>query len=273
MGSSISPNARRWLDMISYAEGTWGGSAPRYDITFGYRPIKDLSKHPNQVVQGGKYSSAAAGAYQFMPGTWSGVAKQQGLKDFGPVSQDLAALALIRAKGVDPEKDPITPQTVAKLAGTWASLPTLQGKSAYGQPVKSFEALKQFAAKRGAAAQASTASQASTAKDTQASGLSLLNKFIDILGTTGALRQFGPQSSLPAPALPDYNEGGSAEAAPEAEMLLNLYADRQKQKDVYKDVEEQAGLELQRNLAAAEQARSQLIAEALSSFTNPQSVI
>ena len=28
-GGQISPNARRWLDTISFAEGTWGGKAPR----------------------------------------------------------------------------------------------------------------------------------------------------------------------------------------------------------------------------------------------------
>lgn len=144
-GGQISPNARRWLDTISFAEGTWGGKAPRYAITFGYQPIADLSKHPDRVVKSGRYASAAAGAYQFMPQTWEAVRGKLGLRDFGPVSQDLGALELIRQRGVDPDRDPITRETLAKLSGEWASIPTLSGKSAYGQPVKSAEQLLKFA--------------------------------------------------------------------------------------------------------------------------------
>lgn len=144
---SVSPLERQWLDLISFAEGTYDPSrgGTQYDIMFGGGRFGDLSKHPDRVISSGGYNSAAAGAYQFMPQTWAGVSKKLGLKGFGPEQQDLAALELIRQRGVDPARDPITKETVARLAPEWASLPTLSGKSYYGQPVRKFEELTQFA--------------------------------------------------------------------------------------------------------------------------------
>jgi muramidase (phage lysozyme) len=274
MSDLISPNARRWLNLLSYAEGTWGGSAPRYDITFGYKPIKDLSRHPNQVVQGGKYSSAAAGAYQFMPSTWAGVAKQQGLKDFGPKSQDIAALALIRAKGVDPDRDPITKDTVAKLSGTWASLPTLQGKSAYGQPVKSFESLRQFAEKQGAstAAAPQATSEQTTASKTSGLGQVLLNKFIDMMGAMGG-RGFGQRSALPTPGMPDYSESSISPGQQEIGVLLDAYKGRKNTEQYQQAAEQDLARNLRGNVAAAEAAKAELLAQALGAFGAPSSVI
>jgi muramidase (phage lysozyme) len=274
MSDPISPNARRWLNLLSYAEGTWGGSAPRYDITFGYKPIKDLSRHPNQVVHGGKYSSAAAGAYQIMPDTWAGVAKQQGLKDFGPRSQDIAALALIRAKGVNPDRDPITKETVAKLSGTWASLPTIQGKSAYGQPVKSFESLHQFAEKQGAttAATPKPTSQQAAAPKNSGLGIGLLNKFIDMMGVMGG-RGFGQRSALPTPEMPDYSESSVSPAQQELGIILDAYKGRQNTEQYQQAVEQDLARNLQSNVAAAEAAKAELLAQALGAFGAPSSVI
>ena len=134
------PNARKWLDAIAYAEGTdrnlTGDNG--YNVIFGGGTFKDLSRHPDRVIPGGGYSSAAAGRYQFMPNTWKGTAAKLGLKDFGPAAQDLAAVQLMKQRGVDPYSAPFNPQNVAKLAPEWASFPTLAGKSYYGQPVVSF---------------------------------------------------------------------------------------------------------------------------------------
>ena len=90
----ISPNARRYLDIISFAEGTLGPQGrPRYDITFGYTPITNkLVAHPRRLVNSGGYESDAAGAYQFLSTTWDRVAPMVKARDFGPRSQDLAAL-------------------------------------------------------------------------------------------------------------------------------------------------------------------------------------
>lgn len=142
-----NPLTRQWLDLIAYAEGT--DSARRgggYDVMFGGGRFQDFSRHPDVVVstKGFPKGSAAAGRYQFMPGTYAGAQKALGLQGFGPQEQDLAAIYLMKQRGVDPTKDPITPQTIAKLAPEWASLPTLQGKSFYGQPVKSLGELQGF---------------------------------------------------------------------------------------------------------------------------------
>ena len=147
----LSANERMWLGMIRAAEGTHAGGpfakndADGYRMYFGGKLFDDFSRHPNVVNKTPGYSSAAAGAYQFMPPTWNRVSKHLGLKDFSPASQDQAALQLIRWRGVDPSKDPVTRENVAKLAPEWASLPTIQGKSYYGQPVKSFDYLQNIA--------------------------------------------------------------------------------------------------------------------------------
>ena len=153
----ISPNARRYLDIISFAEGTLGPKGtPRYDITFGYTPITNkLVAHPRRLVSSGGHTSDAAGAYQFLSTTWNRVAPMVGAKDFGPRSQDLAALQLIRMRGVNPDRDPISPNTIARLAPEWASLPTLQGKSYWGQPVRSFKDIQRFVQNRGGGASVS----------------------------------------------------------------------------------------------------------------------
>lgn len=273
MSEGISPNARRWLDTIAFAEGTWGGSGPRYDITFGYQPIKDLSKHPDRVVKSGGYASAAAGAYQFMPSTWARAQKALGLKDFGPTSQDLAALQLLRWRGVDPDKDPLTRENVAKVAGEWASLPTMAGKSAYGQPVKSFETLEKFAESQGARAASGTSTESARDKtadeETKVLSQLLLSKFIDLLSNRN---KSGLGAGLASPELPTYEEEGDASAR-ELNILLNTY-EKGKQQDQYQQaLEQQKADELTRNLAAAEAAKNQLFAQAVGAFAAPKSVI
>lgn len=142
-----NPLTRQWLDLIAYAEGTdkarRGGG---YDVMFGGGRFKDFSRHPDTVVATESFprGSAAAGRYQFMPGTYAGAQRALGLRGFTPQEQDLAAIYLMKQRGVDPTKDPISAQTIAKLAPEWASLPTLEGKSFYGQPVKSLGELQGF---------------------------------------------------------------------------------------------------------------------------------
>jgi muramidase (phage lysozyme) len=268
MSDGISPNARRWLNTIAFAEGTWGGSGPRYDVTFGYTPIKDLSRHPDRVVHGGKYSSAAAGAYQFMPTTWARAQKALGLKDFGPQSQDLAALQLLRWRGVDPDKDPITRENVAKVAGEWASLPTIEGRSAYGQPVKSFEALQKFAESQGTIGSA----KAEAPKTSGKSGRSLLETFIDLMGVTGG-RFLGPQSAVPNPEMPDYSEGGFSPEQQELDLVLNAYKGQQEQDAYSQALAADSARQMQTNVAAAEQAKAKLLTQALSAFATPTSTL
>ena len=215
-GDQISPNARRWLDTISFAEGTWGGEAPRYAITFGYQPIADLSKHPDRVVKSGRYASAAAGAYQFMPQTWEAVRGKLGLRDFGPVSQDLGALELIRQRGVDPDRDPITRETLAKLSGEWASIPTLSGKSAYGQPVKSAEQLLKFA---GSPMSVATSREDDTTPVDKKSSEGLGKAFYEAF-----LRRLTKRSGLDAPEIPFVAREIGVDTPVTREEIIDLFS-------------------------------------------------
>ena len=139
----ISPNAQRWLNAISAAEGTMRDGKRGYNIMFGGGTFDDYSRHPDTVIQGSRLSSAAAGAYQFMPGTYGNVKRDLKLPDFSPSSQDQAALELIRRRGVDPDRDPLTPQNVAKLSPEWAAFPTLEGSSYYPkQKARNFQFVK-----------------------------------------------------------------------------------------------------------------------------------
>lgn len=132
---NLSASACALLGTIAYAEGT----GERYDIIFGYQYFTSYANHPRRLVCSGGYCSDAAGRYQFLSTTWDGI--RAGLPDFGPASQDQAALRLIRQRGVS-DVDAI--DTYAELSAAiyklnleWASLPG----SPYGQPTKSMASL------------------------------------------------------------------------------------------------------------------------------------
>ena len=261
---------------ISQAEGTWRANQPGYDILFGGGKFNDYSRHPDKVVRTPGYASAAAGAYQFMPDTYAEAARELGLKDFSPESQGLAMLykarqRLMPAGGLAAitKEGALSPRLQAYLAPEWASFPTEAGTSAYGQPVKRSSQISAWfdEASRGAG---QNATQTTATAKKQDAGLGLLNRFIDLLGVTGGLRSLGPQSSLPRPELPDYREGSGDI---QNQLLLDLYKQREGGKDLEQAQQEAASVQLQRNLAAAEQAKSELLAQALGAFTTPKSVI
>jgi len=136
---------------ISGAEGTILGGKPGYNVMFGGGRFSDLSRHPDRVVRTPNYSSAAAGAYQFMPGTWGEVKSKLGLTDFGPQSQDLGMLQKVRQRLMPigglaalTKAGTLTPEIQAALAPEWASFPTQSGSSHYGQPVKKAAQIQQF---------------------------------------------------------------------------------------------------------------------------------
>lgn len=142
----LTPARRALLNTIRYAEGTWiGGSHEGYRVLYGGGRFADLSRHPEITVHR-RYSSAAAGAYQFLPGTWKEAAARLNLADFKPTSQDQAALYLVEKRGAlhQFDREGLSPAVLARLASEWASLPTLAGSSAYGQPVHQAEELRRF---------------------------------------------------------------------------------------------------------------------------------
>jgi muramidase (phage lysozyme) len=143
---AVTPQRQALLDTIRYAEGTWTqGDERGYRTLYGGGVFQGLSHHPNITVHK-RYSSAAAGAYQFLPGTWNEVARQLRLPSFEPPYQDQAALHLIERRGALQLVDQrgISREVVARLAPEWASLPTHRGSSHYGQPVKSYTDLQRF---------------------------------------------------------------------------------------------------------------------------------
>jgi len=142
----ITPERRALLNTIRFAEGTWtNGRGDGYRMLFGGGQFSDMARHPEFVVNSG-YRSAAAGAYQFLPATWNEAARRLRLPDFEPASQDQAALYLMEKRGALAQFDRqgLSHDVLALLAQEWASLPTLQGVSFYGQPVKGVEELRRF---------------------------------------------------------------------------------------------------------------------------------
>jgi|GEM_PF-2690391 len=78
--------------------------------------------HPRSIAPGG--ATTAAGAYQLKDGTWKDRAEDMGLKDFSPLSQDLAAVGCIAFRGALPavlRGD--TRAAYALLVDEWTSLP------------------------------------------------------------------------------------------------------------------------------------------------------
>jgi muramidase (phage lysozyme) len=142
-----TPAGQKLLKTIRFAEGTAGPKG--YQTMFGGGTFSDMSRHPDKVIKSGGYASAAAGAYQFLPGTWQGQASRLGLKSFSPEEQDIAALALARNRLMDigglatVQKEGLSQRVAAALSPEWASFPTETGRSYYGQPVKSLSQLQQ----------------------------------------------------------------------------------------------------------------------------------
>lgn len=131
-----NPNVRRFLDVISAAEGT---NTNGYNTAFGGGRIDSLADHPRQLhsftqTDGTPNKTSAAGRYQFLGSTWDDVAGKLGLSDFGPQNQDVAAVELLRRNGALPALLAGDFDTaVQKSGGTWASLPS----SPYAQPKRS----------------------------------------------------------------------------------------------------------------------------------------
>lgn len=158
--SPVLPNERAFLGLIIFAEGT--GRNPRtgetldpYRACYGYsHTIIDLAEHPaisgewrgerlpdemcRKARQKPGCVSTAAGAYQMIRPTWRNTRDRLHLPDFGPDSQDRAALYLIAGCGaLEDVRAGRIEQAIAKCSREWASLP---GNSA-GQPQRKTDQL------------------------------------------------------------------------------------------------------------------------------------
>lgn len=125
--------------MIQFAEGTYGETA--YQKLYGGGLFSSFNQHPNQPIKRWGITSTAAGAYQFLYGTWQSLAKDLKLYDFSPASQNKGAIELIRKKGAltDVLSGRIA-DAVYRCRKIWASLPG----AGYGQNQKNIETLLRF---------------------------------------------------------------------------------------------------------------------------------
>lgn len=132
--AQAAANERAFLDMIAYAEGT--SSAEGYRMMFGGGLFDSYADHPRVLHSftnkiGEKLRTSAAGRYQFLARTWDELRGKLDLPDFGPASQDAAALELIRQRGALPDvRAGRVAEAVRKVAPIWASLPG----AGYNQP-------------------------------------------------------------------------------------------------------------------------------------------
>lgn len=125
---TAAANRAAFLAMIRKSEGTAGPNG--YRTFYGGSLFSDLSKHPNTPHTAAGITSTAAGAYQFLFRTWEECRRALSLPDFGPESQDAAAVFLIKRRGALPDVDAGNfAAAVAACRKEWASLPG----AGYGQ--------------------------------------------------------------------------------------------------------------------------------------------
>lgn len=134
-------NTHAFLDMIAYSEGTAGPNS--YRTLFGGGLVDSLADHPRRVFtftnsRGENLKTTAAGRYQFLARTWDELQQKLQLPDFGPDSQDRAALELVRRRGAlkDVEAGRIA-AAIQKCAPIWASMPG----AGYAQPERKLTTL------------------------------------------------------------------------------------------------------------------------------------
>ncbi len=140
----MNQNRLAFLSMLAVSEGT---STSPATINNGYDIIvtgvdgepevfSDYSDHPfnkgrpSKVINSRGLTSNASGRYQFMLRDWCHYREQLNLMNFGPDSQDLWAIQLIRERGALPLIDAGNFElAVARCSNLWASLPG----AGYGQ--------------------------------------------------------------------------------------------------------------------------------------------
>lgn len=155
-GIDQAKNVRAFLDAIAWAEGTARQPDP-YRVCYGYsHTIADLSDHPaitgewtgkrlpdaicKAAGKGPGCVSTAAGRYQILGPIWRTIRDRLGLEDFGPQSQDEAAIELLRESGaLRYVQSGQFQSAVTRARRTWASLPN----AGWGQPERSAEQFAQ----------------------------------------------------------------------------------------------------------------------------------
>lgn len=158
-----TPQVKALLRALKQAEGTLKNKNP-YNVVYGGSTIPVTQMTVKELLDtqmtdrlpkrfgGGKApwprGSVASGAYQFMPNTLNQLISMNVLRytdKMTPETQDRAAWALMQRRGLNVDQlktQGLTRRILNTLAPEWSSLPTLEGKSYYKQPVKSPEFLQ-----------------------------------------------------------------------------------------------------------------------------------
>lgn len=158
-----SAQVRAFLHLIAVSEGTAKAPDP-YRVCYGYRhTIQDMTFHPaawrpgaagqqvrewsgerlsDAMCRGAGMSpgcvSTAAGRYQIIRPTWDSIQRALDLPDFGPDSQDAAAVYLLQRRGaIEAIEAGELDRAIGLCRKEWASLPG----AGYGQPEQKREAL------------------------------------------------------------------------------------------------------------------------------------
>jgi muramidase (phage lysozyme) len=145
----VTPNLKAFLDMLAYSEGTiLFGDQDGYNVIVGGELFDDYSDHPRKRVwiPRIKNYSTAAGRYQLLSRYFDAYAKQLGLPDFTPASQDAIAIQQIRERRALPDIEAGRLLiAVRKCRNIWASLPG----AGYGQHEQRFDDLQHAYKKAG----------------------------------------------------------------------------------------------------------------------------
>ena len=135
--TSMNPYRRAFLDTLAYAEGTANYPNTGYNTMFTGKQFSGYKDHPRKLQSSGRYTSDAAGRYQFLSTTWDGL----GLADFSPANQDKGALKLLAPHVLQAIDKGDFATAFHGARKTWASLPG----AGYGQPEKKMKTLVGYA--------------------------------------------------------------------------------------------------------------------------------
>ena len=138
MRTELPNNRRAFLDTIAFSEGTSThpttkdngfdvivtGRDGKPEIFTDYRAHPFADGRPSKVINSKGLTSNASGRYQFMLRDYLHYKTLLHMPDFGPDSQDLWAIQLIRERGALPLIDIGNFElAVARVSNLWASLP------------------------------------------------------------------------------------------------------------------------------------------------------
>lgn len=113
-----NPNVVAFLAAIADGEGA------NYNTYYGGGTFNNNGPHPCRTVTAGKYSSTAAGRYQFLCSTWQGLVNNYGLPNYmSSQNQDIGAIILLSGlQAIAPLMRGDLQTAIQRANHTWPSL-------------------------------------------------------------------------------------------------------------------------------------------------------